>query len=224
MDKKIFDEEKIKILDKADQQYKNSNPDFKIFPSNTALLVIDLQEGFVAQGARMWTPDNVTIMPKVKKLIAECRKRDIPIIYTEHVHDENGRDAGLMWDVPLNLPIKNGALRTGTAEAKTCRDIAPLPSDKVIQKHRYSAFYDTDLDTYLRGCGVDTLIISGCMTNYCCGATARDAFFRNYKVIFGSDINATDNKMLHEAELCTLRRGYARVISCTEILTEICAN
>ena len=92
MDKKIFDEEKIKILNKADQQYKNSNPDFKIHPSNTALLVIDLQEGFVAQGARMWTPDNVTIMPKVKKLIAECRKRDIPIIYTEHVHDENGRD------------------------------------------------------------------------------------------------------------------------------------
>jgi nicotinamidase-related amidase len=59
------------------------------------------------------------------------------------------------------------------------------------------------------------------MTNYCCGATARDAFFRDYKVIFGSDLNATDNDELHEAELKTLRRGYARVISLAEILAEI---
>ena len=91
----------------------------------------------------------------------------------------------------------------------------------MIQKHRYSAFYDTDLDTYLRGCAVDTVIITGCMTNYCCGATARDAFFRDYKVIFGSDLTATDNHALHEAELKTLRRGYARVLSAAEIADEI---
>jgi len=68
---------------------------------------------------------------------------------------------------------------------------------------------------------VDTVIITGCMTNYCCGATARDAFFRDYKVIFGSDVTATDNRDLHEAELKTLRRGYARVIPADDILGEI---
>ena len=73
----------------------------------------------------------------------------------------------------------------------------------------------------LRGCKVDTVIITGCMTNYCCGATARDAFFRDYKVIFGSDLNATDSQELHEAELKTLRRGYARVISVDEIMEEL---
>ena len=82
-------------------------------------------------------------------------------------------------------------------------------------------FFCTDLHTYLRGCKVDTLIITGCMTNYCCGATARDAFFRDYKVIFGSDLNATDSQELHEAELKTLRRGYARVISVDEIMEEL---
>ena len=59
------------------------------------------------------------------------------------------------------------------------------------------------------------------MTNYCCGATARDAFFRDYKVIFGSDVTATDNDELHEAELKTLRRGYARVVPAETILAEL---
>ena len=113
---------------------------------------------------------------------------------------------------------------SGRKDTPTYHEIAPLAGEKVIQKHRYSAFFDTDLDTYLRGCGVDSVIITGCMTNYCCGATARDAFFRDYKVIFGSDLTATDNRELHEAELKTLRRGYARVIPMADILGEIAEN
>ena len=115
-------------------------------------------------------------------------------------------------------PIKEGALRIGDADVKTYSEIAPLAGEKVIPKHRYSAFFDTDLHTYLRGCGVDTVIITGCMTNYCCGATARDAFFRDYKVVFGSDVTATDSAELHDAELKTLRRGYARVVPAELIL------
>ena len=209
------------ILERAARQYESANPDFPIDHRKTALLVIDLQEGFVATGARMWTPGNLRIMPGVKQLIAHCRALGVPVIFTEHAHDASGRDKGLMWDVPLNLPIKEGALRVGAEDTPTYHEIAPLPGEKVIQKHRYSAFFDTDLHTYLRGCEVDTVIITGCMTNYCCGATARDAFFRDYKVIFGSDLNATDNQEVHDAELKTLRRGYARVIGLEEILSEL---
>lgn len=211
----------VEILERAAHQYEFSNPDFPIDAGKTALLVIDLQEGFVSEGSRMWTPQNLRILPRVKELIERCRILSMPVIFTEHAHDATGRDKGLMWDVPLNAPIRDGALRIGAADVSTHHEIAPLPGEKVIQKHRYSAFYDTDLHTYLRGCGVDTVIITGCMTNYCCGATARDAFFRDYKVIFGSDLNATDNDELHEAELKTLRRGYARVISFAEIIGEI---
>ena len=211
----------VEILERAADQYEASNPDFPIDPGRTALLVIDLQEGFVAEGARMWTPENLRILPRVKALIERCRTLDIPVIFTEHAHDASGRDKGLMWDVPLNRPIKDGALRIGAADVPTYHEIAPEPGEKVIQKHRYSAFFDTDLHTYLRGCDVDTVIITGCMTNYCCGATARDAFFRDFKVIFGSDVTATDNRDLHEAELKTLRRGYARVIPADDILGEI---
>jgi nicotinamidase-related amidase len=210
-----------KILERAAGQYESSNPDFPIDAGKTALLVIDLQEGFVAEGARMWTPQNLRILPRVKELMERCRALAVPVIFTEHAHDPSGRDKGLMWDVPLNRPIKDGALRIGADDVPTHHEIAPLPGEKVIQKHRYSAFFDTDLHTYLRGCDVDTLIITGCMTNYCCGATARDAFYRDYKVIFGSDLTATDNRELHEAELKTLRRGYARVVPADTILAEL---
>ena len=209
------------ILVRAASQYESSNPDFSIVPDRTALLVIDLQEGFVAEGARMWTPQALRIIPHVKSLIKRSRSLGMPVIFTEHAHDKTGRDRGLMWDVPLNQPIREGALRIGSEDVPTYHEIRPLEGEKVILKHHYSALFDTDLHTYLRGCKVDTVIISGCMTNYCCGATARDAFFRDYKVVFSSELNATDSQELHEAELKTLRRGYARVISTDEIMEEL---
>ena len=94
------------ILARAADEYDTANPDFPIEPDKTALLVIDLQEGFVTEGARMWTPENLRILPRVQELMTRCRARGIPVIFTEHAHDASGRDRGLMWDVPLNRPIR----------------------------------------------------------------------------------------------------------------------
>ena len=96
-----------------------------------------------------------------------------------------------------------------------------MPDDIVIVKKRYSAFHDTNLDSILRNLGRDTIIICGCMTNVCCGHTARDAFSHDYKVIFGSDINATDLPDIHEYELKTLRRAFALVVGFDEIVKEL---
>ena len=101
------------ILTRAASQYESSTPDFPIVPDRTALLVIDLQEGFVAEGARMWTPQTFRIIPHLKSLIKRSRSLGMPVIFTEHAHDKSGRDRGLMWDVPLNQPIREGALRIG---------------------------------------------------------------------------------------------------------------
>ena len=70
-------------------------------------------------------------------------------------------------------------------------ELAPAPGEHVIKKHRYSGFFGTDLDIILREWGVDTVIISGTTTENCCHATARDAMFRNYRVVFLSDATAT---------------------------------
>ncbi len=219
-----IDDAERQLLLRAEKEYLEAEARDVFLPlprQGTALLVIDMTNDFVDPDGKMWMPQNYRIIPKLKKLIATCREMGIPVIYTEHVHHESGLDKGIFWDVPANRGIKDGALREGSAGSKVYDEISPAPGEKVVRKHRYSAFYNTDLEIVLRTLNTTHLIISGCATNYCCGATTRDAFFRDYKVIFGSDINITDNPDVHDAELMTLRRGYAIVLSFDEIMGEL---
>ena len=71
--------------------------------------------------------------------------------------------------------------------------------------------------TFLKNLKVETVIICGTMTNYCCGTTAREAHAHGYLVVFGSDITSTDEPELQEAELKTLRRGFALILSKDQI-------
>lgn len=95
-------------------------------------------------------------------------------------------------DLPLWPPIASKAgLVDGTKGIEIYDEIAPKPGEIVVKKHRYSGFYGTDLDIILRGWGIDTVIVSGVTTENCCHATARDALFRDYKVVFLSDATGT---------------------------------
>jgi nicotinamidase-related amidase len=99
--------------------------------------------------------------------------------------------------------------------------LAPAPEDIVVLKHVYGGFTGTELDLVLKSLSVTTVAICGTMSNFCCGATARQAFWHGYKVIFGSDVTSTTDPKLHEAELRTLRRGFARVMSGAEIAAAV---
>ena len=79
----------------------------------------------------------------------------------------------------------------GSPGTEIYKDLALAPGEHVIKKHRYSAFFATDLDLILREWGVKTAIISCTTTENCCHATARDAMFRNYQVAFLSDATGT---------------------------------
>ncbi len=100
-------------------------------------------------------------------------------------------------------------------------ELTPQPDDLVIYKPSYGAFYDTPLETVLRNLGKTTVIIAGTMTNFCCGLTARQAYERGFKVVFGSDLNATDDPEMQEAELKVLRKGFAKVLSLHDILATL---
>jgi nicotinamidase-related amidase len=102
-------------------------------------------------------------------------------------------------------------------------DLAPATQDLVVLKHCYSGFHGTPLDSVLKSLRAETVVISGTMTNFCCGATAREAFWHGYQVVFGSDINSTDDVELHQAELRTLARGYAKVMAAGEIIAGLSA-
>ena len=100
-------------------------------------------------------------------------------------------------------------------------EISPQLDDIIIMKPTYDAFHGTKLDLVLKNMGIETVVACGTMTNYCCGATARSAFMHGYNVVFGSDINATDLPELHEAEIKTLRRGFAKILTCDEIIDQL---
>ena len=202
-----------------------------IDPKTTAMIVVDMQNDFVASGAAMETPAARAVVPKLAEALKICRDAGIKIIYTAHVHRSDGSDMGLFDD--MHPPIANrDALVDGTPGVEIYPELAPATGEHVIKKHRYSGFFGTDLDIILREWGVDTVIISGTTTENCCHATARDAMFRNYRVVFLSDATATYDypdrgfgpmpaAEVHHATLVILAASTAGVMSVEEMRARI---
>ncbi|HZJ28524.1 MAG TPA: cysteine hydrolase, partial [Solirubrobacterales bacterium] len=137
-----------------------------------------------------------------------------PVLFTEHTI--NADCAGRyyeFWD-----EIAAGATREGNEGTGVYHEIAPEAGQRVIAKHSYDAFANTNLDYVLRSQGIQTVIICGTLTNYCCEGTARGAFSHQYDVVFGSDVCATNNPDQHLATLRTMRYGFARVMDHETIL------
>ena len=180
-----------------------------------ALLVIDMQKFFLDPESPTFTCGGDAILPGVVKLLDTFRKAGRPVIFTRHVHDPNGTDAGIMawwWE---------GMCLEGTRESEIANELCPLPREKIVLKHRYSAFYNTDLETVLRCLKVEDLVISGIMTNMCCESTARDAYYRDYRVFFPADGTGTVNEEMHLASLLNLAFGFACVTTVDEIIKDI---
>lgn len=202
-----------------------------IDPKTTAMIVVDMQNDFVASGAALETPAARAVVPKLADALKICRDAGIKVIYTAHVHRRDGCDMGLFDD--MHPPIANrAALVDGTPGVDIYPELAPAPGEHVIKKHRYSGFFGTDLDMILREWGVDTVIISGTTTENCCHATARDAMFRNYRVVFLSDATATYDypnrgfgpmpaAAIHHATLVILAASTANVMSVEEMRARI---
>jgi nicotinamidase-related amidase len=161
----------------------------RIDPRTSALIVVDMENDFVAVGAPMEIRAGQELLPRLQSAIEACRQHGIPVIYTTHVHRADGSDFGLLRHDPR---IGSGSALVDESPGIDIHPaLAPMDGEIVIKKHRLSAFYNTDLEIILRGLGVDTVVISGVTTENCCHATARDAFFRDYKVVFLSDATGT---------------------------------
>ena len=107
----------------------------------------------------METPAARAMVPKLAEALTICRNAGIRVVYTAHVHRRDGSDMGLF---KMHPPIAaRSALVDGTRGADIYPELAPQPTEHIIKKHRYSAFFATDLDLMLREWGIDTVIISG---------------------------------------------------------------
>lgn len=207
------------VLGFARKGYAEGAAGFEIVPQDCALLVIDMQDEFVKpHWTPYWVPEATRQVPKVKRLIEYCRGKSIPVIYTAFARTHRRLDRPKSGRFLPNHYLEAGMDDPSWfAEGQIWHELAPREDEIVIYKPSYGAFYDTPLETILKNLEKGTVIICGTLTNYCCGTTARQAYERGFKVVFGSDVNATDDPEMQEPELKVLRKGFARVLSVDEI-------
>jgi nicotinamidase-related amidase len=208
------------VLSLARRAYEEGEPSFDIVPGKCALLVIDMQDEFVKpHWAPDWVPEATRQVPVIKRLIEHCRSRNVPVIYTVYSRTHNYKDRPMTGKfMPGRYPELDIDFSQFFVEGRVWHELAPGEDEIVIHKPSYGAFYDTPLETILKNLGKDTVVICGTVTNICCGLTARQAYERSFKVVFGSDVTSSDYPELQEPELKTLRKNFARVLSADEII------
>lgn len=178
----------------------------------SALLIIDMQNFFLDSSSPAFLCAGLAILPNLEKLIQFARKAKVPVIYTAHVHHSEKIDVGILGWWWKEMCIE------GTEESKIHPQIEPKRNEKIIYKHRYSAFYNTDLETILRCMEIEDLIISGVMTNICCESTARDAYFRDFRTFFLADATAASTEEMHRASLLNMAYGFSYVTTTEKII------
>ena len=198
----------------------NSGKDFFVVdPRETALIVIDMQNAFVAEGATFETPGARAMIPRLESLIAFAREHNMPVIWTQSDHQPPF--GGLM--LRKFPPIANGILWPGEPSFDFYLHVHPRPGERefCIVKHKFDAFFETPLDAILRNHRVRTLIVTGTATNACCESTARSGFMRDYQVAFPSDANATFDESMHQATLRNIDLLFGRVMTTDELVAEM---
>lgn len=180
----------------------------KIDPATTALVIIDMQIIF----ADLWSgADNERDLKRLKDLVKVARTANCLIVRTQHGHTNPEIDGGMLhqwW---------SSSIMAGSPVHDFMPDFQMEDGDILISKKRYSAFLDTPLEEILRGRGIKTVIIAGVLTNLCCETTARDAFVRDFEVIFLIDGTATQSEAMQRSSLLNLGFGFAYLQSCREI-------
>ncbi|MDP9305204.1 MAG: cysteine hydrolase [Thermoproteota archaeon] len=195
---------------------------------NPALLVIDMQNGFVSKGGSYDLMGlNVSkysdVVPSLKRLIAFCRKVKIPIFYSQAVREESGID--LLTRSHRILPksreerIKRRPICIrGSWDAEIVEDLKPNFDDHVVIKRRDSVFQDTEVEVWLRSLGIDSIIFAGIDTSICVESSLRDAFNHGYDVVLISDATASNNLNHYNSTLDNIRNYYGLVMNLEEFI------
>ena len=199
-------------------------------PGRTALVVVDMQRGFLDPGEAMEVPPAREIVPVIHALLDLFRAKDLPVVFSEFVYSESA--PVLIGTLHLeHQPAPPGAPRgfghpssaclEGTASADTVSDLAPRPDELVVRKRGYDAFAGTPLDGALRARNVTSLVVTGTMMDICVLATVIGALHREYRVTVVEDGVATLWPEIQRATLDIIGRAYGRVVTGKEVADQI---
>ncbi len=205
--------------------------DKKVDPSYAALIVIDMQNDFLASGG-MFDKLGVdispmrAIVPALVNLIDRAREVGLPIIHIQAIYASENN--WYLSDVYLEQAKRRANIRNMEIDYPVCEKgswgadfytgIKPLPVEAVVQKHRWSAFVNTDLDTILRSKGIRTLIMTGVATNICVESTVRDGFMKDYYIVFVKDCIAAYSEELHNNTLTNIALFFGEVVDSSDVI------
>jgi nicotinamidase-related amidase len=170
-----------------------------------AVVVVDMIHDFVY--GKFGTDRAQRIVPCIKKLLAQARKKGVPVIYLKDAHGKDDKE----------LEVWGQHAMKGTKGSEIIPEIAPQKGDHVLEKTRYSSFHETGLDELLKKLGVKEVILVGVATDICVRHSAADAFFRGYRITVPSECVETisddaqcraldEMKRLYNAKVETLRK------------------
>jgi ureidoacrylate peracid hydrolase len=196
----------------------------RLAPRSTALVVIDMQNTFMQEGAPAEVPVARDIVPNINRLAAALRQAGGTVAWVQMTLARGGADDWKPFFDDLNAPDRSKRMLDWLSEGHDGWRLWPTldvqKSDLVVQKNRYSAFLmgASDLPEILAGRGVDTVVITGTLSNICCESSARDAMMRNFKTVMVSDANAALTDFDHQAALTSIYRAFGDVLTTDEVL------
>jgi ureidoacrylate peracid hydrolase len=202
----------------------------RLEPGRTALLVVDMQRGFLDAGAAMEVPEARAIVPTVAGLVAAFRHKGLPVAFSQFVYspaapllvgDLHPEHRPAAPGAPTGFGRPSSSCLEGDPSVEVVAELAPARGELVVRKHWYDAFAGTPLDGALRARGVRSLVVTGTMTDICVLATVIGAFNREYRVTVVEDGVATLWPEIQRATLDIVRRAYGRVVPAKAVAADI---
>ncbi|MGE7827367.1 cysteine hydrolase family protein [Paenibacillus sp. NPDC093718] len=187
--------------------------------SKAAVIVVDVQNDYChPEGALPQAGCNVSgvvaMMPKLYKLLHTARELNVPIIFIQTLH-EKATDSDA-WTTRSSGRSAN-VCRRGSWGAEFY-ELSPQEDDIIVNKHRYSAFVNTRLDSVLKTLKIETLIMTGVSTNVCVESTARDGFMLDYHIVLAADACASYSQTAHEMTLENIEGYFGKVTDVAQLL------
>lgn len=194
-------------------------------PARTALIVVDLQNGFMLPGvAFAEIPEAREIVPNVNRLAAALRAAGGTVVWIVTTYEpavDKEWSTYYRLSTPTNGAKRSAALTKGAKGHAIWSTLDVKPGDPIVEKKRFSAFIQgsSDLDKVLKARGIDNLLITGTVTGVCCESTARDAMMLNYQVTMVTDGNASYSDEEHNRALAAFYSTFGDIMSTDELIT-----
>ena len=200
-------------------------------PARTALVVVDLQNGFMMDGVAHAVIEQARdIVPAVNRLAATLREAGGTVVWVRTAATEESFKS---WSIayeklanPARAQKRIAALTPGSLGHQLWAAMDVQPADVIVDKTRFSAFIQgsSTIEASLRARGIDTLLITGTATNVCCESTARDAAMRNFQTVMVSDALAAKTDEEHNAALMNFVLNFGDVMTADEAIGYLRAN